>query len=438
MDNNHTPAPLIAPGMKLGFAMLASCFALWGLLNTMTDTLVPAFARIFMLDAEISVMVQVAFYGAYAVLAIPAALLIKKYSYRHGILIGLGFYAIGALGYIPAAALQSYTLFLVAIFILAGGLSVLETTCNPFVLAMGPKSTAIQRLNFAQAFNPLGLILGLVLGKFVILSRLNGASIEERAAMPAEALEGIRNSELLWLSAPYLALVLIALSIWGYFLKQNITLKDEGEEIDLKTNFAKLLSNKDYSFGVIAQFFYVGAQTAIWTWTVLYVATLTQVDEAKAVEISMWAIGTFIVMRWVCTGLMRLISPAILMAGFTLLSIALTLGVVYLSPSLAIPCLVGISGCMSLMFPTIYGLALQGLPASQVKLGAAGLIMGIGGGALLSHTMGICIDGGTLNFLVPMYSGTEAAIRSSFIIPTGAFGLIGAYALFMLRRRKTQ
>ncbi len=434
MKQNSEKTPLIQPGMMLGFLMLSSCFALWGLLNTMTDNLVPAFAKIFMLNAEISVMVQVAFYGAYSVLAIPAALLIKKYSYRHGILIGLGFYVIGAMGYIPAAAMQNYGIFLVSIFILAGGLSVLETTCNPFVLALGDKKTAIQRLNFAQAFNPVGLITGLILGKYIILSRLNDASIEERAAMTPDALNSIRNSELFWLSVPYISLVIIAVCIWCYFLKQKIELKDEGEEIGLKENFRKLLTNKNYTFGVIAQFFYVGVQTAVWTWTVKYVVILNNVNEATAVQVSLWAIGFFIVMRWVCTALMRFMQPALLMLGFTALALALSFGVIYFPPSLSIPCLVGLSGCMSLMFPTIYGLALDGLPSSEVKLGAAGLIMAIGGGALLSYLMGLLIDSGAASFLTPMYSGAEACIRSSFIIATIAYIIIGAYPLYMMLR----
>lgn len=155
-DIQETSAPVVPKEYRLYFGLLVTCFALWGLLNNMTDNLVPSFAKIFMIKAVDSSLVQVAFYGAYAVLALPAAFIIKRYSYRVGVLVGLGFYMVGAFGYIPAAILQSYNLFLVSIFVLAGGLSVLETTCNPFVLSLGDESTSVRRLNFAQAFNPLG------------------------------------------------------------------------------------------------------------------------------------------------------------------------------------------------------------------------------------------------------------------------------------------
>ncbi len=425
--------PLLGKGLLVSFIMLTTCFALWGLLNNMTDTLVPAFAKIFMIKAVDSSYVQVAFYGAYAVLAIPAAILIKKWSFRSGILVGLGFYMIGAMGYIPAAALQSYQLFLASIFILAGGLSVLETTCNPFVLALGPKETAIQRLNFAQAFNPLGSIAGLFLAKWVILSNLNSSSVEERQLMDAAQLEGIRDTELFWLSVPYVGLILIALVIWLYFLKYRSTSKDDSGELNLKKNFKTLLRNKPYSLGVLTQFFYVGLQIAVWTWAVLYASTLWQVNEAQAVQVSIWGIFSFIVMRWVCTGLMRVIRPSLLMAVFALLGILFSLGTVYLPATLGIPCLVALSGCMSLMFPTIYGLALNELESEETKLGAAGLIMAIVGGATIPTLMGKIIDQSLLADLVPMYQGAEAAVRSSYFVATVCFACVMAYALYMIR-----
>ncbi len=415
--------------------MLASCFALWGLLNTMTDTLVPAFGKIFLLNPKDSVWVQNAFYGSYAILAIPAALLIKKFSYRSGILVGLGFYILGALCFIPAAMTQNFPFFLAAIFVFAAGLSFLETTCNPFVLSMGPESTGIQRLNFAQAFNPVGLMVGIFLGKFVILSQLDPATIEERKAMTTDALAAIRNAELYWLCAPYILLIIIAVIIWVYFLKSKSSLKDEGEELNVADNFKSLLTNCNYVFGVVAQFAYVGVQTSIWTWTILYVQSLRGVSEAEAATTGIYAIALFIVMRWVCTGLMRIFTPAKLMTLFTLLAIGLTFGAIYLPTGAAILCLVGISGCMSLMFPTIYGIALKGLPASEVKLGAAGLIMAIGGGAVIPKIMAHSLESGNLNFLTPMFENEVANARSSFFIPVACFVIILAYACFALRRK---
>lgn len=218
MDNKvNNNIPIVAKEYKLYFFLLVFCFALWGLLNNMNDTLVPAFAKIFMIKAVDSSLVQVAFYGAYAVLAMPAAFIIKKYSYRVGVLVGLGFYMIGAFGYVPAALLQNYNLFLVSIFVLACGLSVLETTCNPFVLSLGAQETSVRRLNFAQAFNPVGSIAGLFLAKYLILANLNPADLEARMAMPADELAAIRHTELFWICVPYIGLIFVAIILWLIF-----------------------------------------------------------------------------------------------------------------------------------------------------------------------------------------------------------------------------
>ncbi len=425
--------PMLGKGLLVSFIMLTTCFALWGILNNMTDNLVPAFAKIFMIEAVDSSLVQVAFYGAYAVLAIPAAILIKKWSFRSGILVGLGFYVIGAMGYIPAAGLQSYNLFLVSIFILAGGLSVLETTCNPFVLALGPKETAIQRLNLAQAFNPLGSITGLYLAKYVILSNLNEASVAERKLLEPEQLDAIRTTELFWVSAPYIGLILIASIIWIYFFRQRTSSKDESGALNIKENAITLFKNKPYVLGVIAQFFYIGAQISVWTWAVLYASTLWGVNEAEAVKVNIWAIFTFIALRWICTALMRVIRPSILMSVFAVLGVAFSIGTVYLPTAYAIPSLIAITGCMSLMFPTIYGLALGELGSEETKLGAAGLIMAIMGGAITPPIMGALIDGETLSSLVPMYQGMEAAVRSSYFVSAVCFSVIVAYSFYMVR-----
>ena len=206
---------------RMHFIMLISCFVLWGLLNNMTDNLVPAFGRIFMLEAADASMTQVAFYGSYAVLALPAAMLIKKYSYRTGVLVGLGLYIVGAMGYIPAAILQNFNLFLVSVFVLAGGLSILETTCNPYVIALGDEETSVRRLNLAQAFNPIGSLSGIILAKYLILSNLNPATYEERVAMSPDALSQIRSNELLWVCVPYVGLVVIAMIIWFFFKRDK-------------------------------------------------------------------------------------------------------------------------------------------------------------------------------------------------------------------------
>lgn len=420
---------------KVTFVMLVLCFILWGLLNNMTDNLVPAFGKIFMMSAVDSSLVQLAFYGSYAVLAIPAALIIKKYTFRHGVLLGLGLYIVGALGYIPATILQNYNIFLFSIFILAGGLSILETTCNPFVISLGDEETSIRRINYAQAFNPLGSLVGLFMAKFMILGNLNPATYQERLAMAPAQLDAIRSKELLWVCVPYVGLISIALIIWFFFLKNKSSQKDEGGELNFGSSLASLLKNKRYVFGVITQFFYVGMQIAVWTWMTKYVMTLTHCNEATAVNRYLYAMVLFIAMRWLCTYLMKSFMPARLMAIVAFIGILVTLGTIYLPASQSIIYLILISGCMSLMFPTIYGIALRGL-GEEVKLGAAGLIMAILGGALITPYMGRVIDNASLAFLAPMYSGVEAAVRTSYFIPLGCFVVVFLYGLFNSKKSK--
>ena len=420
--------PVVPHRYRVYFFLLVSCFALWGLLNNMTDNLVPSFAKIFMIKAVDSSLVQVAFYGAYAVLALPAAFIIKRYSYRMGVLVGLGFYMIGAFGYIPAAILQSYNLFLVSIFILAGGLSVLETTCNPFVLSLGDESTSVRRLNFAQAFNPLGSMAGLFLAKYVILAHLNPATLDDRLAMSTEALTAVRDAELFWVCVPYVGLILIAFIIWMFFYRSSLSDRDAGDSMSVGEAVRRLVARPRYAFGVVSQFFYVGVQIAVWTWTIKYVMANMNLVEAEAANYYIYSIFLFIGCRWICTWLMKYIVPAKMMAVFALGGILCCLGTIYLPIETSIYCLVGISGCMSLMFPTIYGIALRGL-GPEVKFGAVGLIMAILGGAIITPMMGALVDGGTLSGLVSGFTPEIASIRTAFYLPVLCFAVVLAYSL---------
>ena len=421
-------APVVPKEYRLYFGLLVTCFALWGLLNNMTDNLVPSFAKIFMIKAVDSSLVQVAFYGAYAVLALPAAFIIKRYSYRVGVRVGLGFYMIGAFGYIPAAILQSYNLFLVSIFVLAGGLSVLETTCNPFVLSLGDESTSVRRLNFAQAFNPLGSMAGLFLAKYVILSHLNPATLEDRLAMTPAQLEAVRNTELFWVCVPYVGLILIAFIIWCAFFRSKLNDKDVGEDITVKQALSKLIHLPRYAFGVVTHFFYVGVQIAVWTLTIKYAMANLHVIEADAANFYIYSIFLFIGCRWICTWLMKYIVPAKMMGVFAMGGILCCFGTIYLPTAVSIYCLIGISGCMSLMFPTIYGIALRGL-GPEVKFGAAGLIMAILGGAIITPIMGALVDHNTLGFLVSGFNAAQTALRSAFYLPVLCFAVVLAYSL---------
>ena len=485
------------------FILLTSCFALWGLLNNMTDNLVPAFQKIFTMDQSRAGLVQVAFYGAYAVLAIFAAVLAEELSYRKGVLIGLGVYIGGALLYIPACVAQSFDIYFIAIFIVAAGCSLLETTCNPYVLSLGDESTAVRRLNFAQMFNPVGSMVGIVLAQQLILSHLNPASAEERALMDEATRQGIIHNELFWVCAPYVGLCAIAAAIWVFFF-----LKREGESLPTKSALAKvvtsllfsvvpltvlyfifpqmnkiawvlcgvvgplvyvvldanyrqllktLLAKPRYFVGVIAQFFYVGVQIAAWTWMNAYCQKELGVTAAQGAIYYTIAICTFIACRWIATFAMKYLEPALMMAGFAAGAILFTLGVMYIPSTVLfsvgglpfsanVICLILMSACMSLMFPTIYGMALGGLDQRSVKLGASGLIMSILGGAIITPWMAGIIDKpGIWGKLVPMYDATVDAnlkasslsLRASFIVPAICFAVVLVYAL-AFRGKKTE
>lgn len=419
---------LVGKEYLIPFSLLVFCFAFWGLLNNMTDNLVPAFGRIFMIKAVNSSLVQVAFYGAYAVLAIPSALIIRKFNYRAGVLVGLGLYIIGALCYIPSALIQNYNLFLFSIFTLAGGLSMLETTCNPFVLSMGKKETAVRRLNFAQQFNPIGSLVGILLAKFLILGHLNPATVEERTAMDAAQLSSIRATELWWVCVPYVGLTVFAAIIWIFFFKKKFDEKDEGPNLNIAQTVKKLITLPRYAFGVVTQFFYVGMQIAVWTWTIKYAMTNFSILEDNASTYYLISIIMFIIFRIICTQLMKVFRPVRIMTAFAIAGIVFCLGTIYLPSNISIWCLVSISIAMSLMFPTIYGVALNNL-GPEVKLGAAGLIMAILGGAVITPFMGSLIDNGTLNFLTPGFEFAQASIRSSFFIPVICFAVILVYSI---------
>ena len=458
--NNDTP---IVPRQYLSiFIMLVSCFALWGLLNNMTDNLVPAFQKIFMTSQSTAGFVQISFYGAYSVIAIFASLLIQKAGYRVGVLVGLCVYVLGALLYVPACIAQSFWTYIAGIFIVAGGCAVLETTCNPYVLALGDESTAVRRLNFAQMFNPVGSLAGILLAQQCILANLNPATVDERnelAKTAPEQLNAIVNHELFWVCVPYVGLCAVAACIGFFFFFSKRSSVDEvkHEKTDFKVIFSILVHSPKWYLGVIAQVFYVGVQIAAWTWMNVYCQKELGVTSEHAATYYLIALSTFIVCRWIATFCMKYIDPAKLMALFAICAIACSFGVMYLrtdvlfsigglSFSANIICLVLMSGFMSLMFPTIYGIALGGIDPRAHKIGAAGLIMAIVGGALLTPWMADIIGDANSVWcqLVPMFSGewdtnlklTQATLRASFIVPAICFAVVLLYAILFAKRRK--
>ena len=424
-------APLIPRTYLIPFALITFCFALWGFANDITNPIVKAFSKIFHMSVTDGALVQVAFYGGYFAMAFPAAIFIRRYSYKAGVLMGLGLYATGALLFFPAKLIGVYGCFLLAYFIMTCGLSFLETSCNPYILSMGDERTATRRLNMAQCFNPCGSIIGMFVAMNFIQARLNPLSSEERGLLPPEEFEALKAADLDVLVSPYLLIGAVIVVMFFVILFTRMPRNgDLSHGINLGPTLRRLLHLPRYREGVVAQFFYVGAQIMCWTFIIQYgtrVFMAEGMDEQSAEVLSqrfnIAAMLLFICSRFVATYLMKWLRPASLLAIFGALAMLFTLGVIAFQDRMGMYCLVGISGCMSLMFPTIYGIALDGL-GDDAKFGAAGLIMAILGGSVLPPLQAMIIDQGTV------FGGFPAA-NASFVLPLICFIVVVAYGIRM-------
>ncbi|MBR2103647.1 MAG: L-fucose:H+ symporter permease [Prevotella sp.] len=414
----------------LPFVLVTLCFAAWGFANDITNPMVKAFSKIFRMNVTEGALVQVAFYGGYFAMAFPAALFIRKYSYKAGVLMGLALYAIGALLFFPAKTTGLYYPFLVAYFVMTCGLSFLETTCNPYILAMGDEATATRRLNFAQCFNPCGSILGMFVAMNFIQARLSPLSTEERLSLSPEQFEAVKQSDLHVLIQPYLSIAVIILLLFVLIAitKMPSGTSSDGEDgkLSVGAGLRSLFRKAFYREGVVAQFFYVGAQICCWTFIIQYGTRVfmnegmaEQEAEVLSQRFNIAAMLLFIICRFVATFLMKYVRPARLLAIFAAIAIVFSLGVIFLQGRLGLYCLVAVSGTMSLMFPTIYGLALAPL-GREAKLGAAPLIMSILGGSLLPPVQAMIIDCKTVGTSFP-------AVNASFIIPLICFAVVLCY-----------
>ncbi|MCI6645927.1 MAG: L-fucose:H+ symporter permease [Bacteroidales bacterium] len=413
----------------LPFVLVTLCFALWGFANDITNPMVKAFSKIFRMSVADGALVQLAFYGGYFAMALPAALFIRKFSYKSGIVMGLGLYALGALLFIPAGQIGLYYPFLIAYFIMTCGLSFLETSANPYILSMGESSQATRRLNLAQAFNPIGSLLGMFVAMEFIQSRLNPLSSSERATLTNVEFELIKNSDLNVLVRPYMFLGIVILVIFLCFLLVKMPSGESSAQgvSSLKHTFGRLFHNTAYREGVVAQFFYVGAQIMCWTFIIQYGTKvfmsegMREIDaEVLSQRYNILAMMLFCVSRFVCTFLMKYVKPNKLLSFFALVAGLLTLGVIFVGGRFGLYSLVAISVCMSLMFPTIYGLSLSGI-GDYAKVGAAGLIMAILGGSVLPPLQAAIID---LEGILGLQS-----VNVSFILPLICFVIIAVYGI---------
>lgn len=417
---------LVTRSVLVPFILVTSLFFAWGFANDITNPMVKAFSKIFRMSTTDGALVQLAFYGGYFAMAFPAALFIRKYSYKTGILVGLALYACGALLFIPASKTGLYFPFLIAYFILTCGLSFLETSSNPYILSMGDEATATRRLNLSQAFNPIGSLLGMYCAMEFIQAHMSPLDTAERAQLSDAEFEALKAADLNVLITPYVivGLVILALFFLIYFTKMPKN-GDKGHSMNLGQVLKRILAIPRYREGVIAQFFYVGAQIMCWTFIIQYgtrVFTHMGMEEQDAEVLSQQyniaAMAIFCVSRFICTFLMKYFSPGKLLMIFAVAGVALTAGVIGFQNIYGMYCLVGVSACMSLMFPTIYGIALEGL-GDDAKFGAAGLIMAILGGSIMPPAQAAIIDQGTL-FGMP-------AVNVSFILPLICFVVIIIY-----------
>ena len=413
----------------LPFIVVTCCFALWGFANDITNPMVKAFSKIFRMSVTDGTLVQVAFYGGYFCMALPAAMFIRRHSFKSGIIMGLALYALGVLLFIPARSMGSFAPFLVAYFILTCGLSFLETTANPYILLMGDRETATRRLNLAQSFNPIGSLAGMFVAMNFIQARLSPLDTTQRAVLDDAQFEALKQSDLGVLIQPYalLGVVLVLLLVVMLFTPIPAVRQSARERHEpLWPAVKRLAANKPYCNGVVAQFFYVGAQITCWTFIIQYGTRVfmaegmgEQAAEVLSQRYNIVAMVLFCLMRFVNIYLMKYIKPGRLMAFFAAVALLLLCGVILIGGRVGMCCLVAVSPCMSLMFPTIYGIALGGMK-EDTELGSAGLIMAILGGSVLPALQAMIIDSNVQ--VLP-------AVNLSFVVPVVCFVVVLLYSL---------
>jgi len=409
------------------FFLITSCFALWGFANDMTGPIVKAFSKIFRMSATEGALVQVAFYLGYFAMAFPAAIFIQRHTFKSGVIVGLTLFAIGSFMFLPAKMLGFYYPFLLAYFILTCGLSFLETSCNPYIYCMGPEETATQRLNLAQAFNPIGALTGMYIVMELVQKQMSPMSTEQRQDLNSMQFNLLKDHDLSALIGPYLGLGVATIILLLLIRITKMPLAgDKASNKEVGTAFEELMEVTNYRNGVIAQFFYVGAQVTCWTFIIQYGTHVFMAEgmEEKAAEIlsqkyNILAMGLFTVSRFICTWFLKYIQPGRLLSILAILAISFTIGVILFPDRNGLYCLVCISACMSLMFPTIYGIALRGV-GENVKFAGAGLIMAILGGSFFPPIQALIIDSG-VSFL------GLSATNLSFIIPLICFCVVAVY-----------
>ena len=399
-DNAHSSSRSVIPrGALWPFALLASCFLWWGVANNLTDPLVKVFKEIFGMSTFQAALIQMAFYGGYFCMALPGAMIARRFNYKTGVLTGLGLYAAGCFLLYPAMLTAQFAFFCFAFYVLACGLGILETNANPYVLALGSAESATRRLNFAQSFNPVGSVAGIMICQIFIMARLPFDDQGTLSMTPGEVPAALST-----VIAPYLAIAVVLLAVWLLILAAKMPLAaEEDDKVPFAGAAARLLRNPFYLFAVFAQFCYVGLQITVWTYTNFYIPEQIGVSQEVALQYHTAALVLFGLSRWVFTGLMNYFRAAVLLAAAALAGVVLSLVVVFVGGMAGVIALICLSGCMSLMFPTIFGLGCSVVRA-DTKLASSGMIMAIIGGAIITPAQGALLDlyGVSLSYLLPL------------------------------------
>lgn len=423
--------PVVSKEYVFQFIIITILFALWGIANDLTTPMVSTFKKVMPELSNVQAsLVQFAFYFGYFFMALPAALFIRKFSYKSGIIVGLLLYATGAFLFYPAAHYQSYTFFLISLWVITCGLAFLETTSNPLILFLGNKETATQRLNLAQAFNPIGAITGLIMAQFLVIDKIKSDDYSPQAfkALTSNELATIRENDLDVISIPYIGLGIFVLIILIIISLTKMPKTAHEDKMSIGESFKKLFANKNYKYGVLAQAFYVGAQIMCWTFIFQYVDNINKTFglELTATYYNITAMILFLIGRWIGTGLMKSINPSKILMVFGIGGVLCAAGAIVLQGMPGLIALVCISIFMSIMFPTIYGISLKDM-GDEAKIGSAGLVMAIVGGALMPVLQGSILDWGGSGFADVQVLGFIPEVNFSFILPLICLAVVTLY-----------
>lgn len=434
--------PVVRKELLFPFIIITSLFALWGIANDLTNPMVSAFKKVMPeLSNTQASLVQFAFYFGYFFMALPAALFIRKYSYKSGIILGLCLYAIGAFLFYPAAKYETFSFFLISLWVITCGLAFLETTSNPLILSLGDKETATQRLNLAQAFNPIGSLTGMIIAQVFVISALRSDDFTQEAynALTSEELAAVRENDLGIISVPYIGLGILVLVIMTIIIFTKMPKTAAEDKMSLSESFKKLFSNSNYKFGVVAQAFYVGAQIMCWTYIFQYVDNINATFgmELTATYFNVAAMISFLVGRWIGTALMRTINPSKMLMLFGIGGVICCAGAILLSGMTGLISLVAVSIFMSIMFPTIYGIALKDM-GDEAKIGSAGLVMAIVGGAFMPVLQGSILDWGGPGFADEQILGFIPEVNFSFILPLICLAVVAFYGFKTMNTLKNK